>query len=149
MQNDLPVSLLLLFPKTPFDIDIPTRRAACLELIEATLGVDLARRVCLITSAEHFTNTFAACGDWESWIWNTVHGKNYITRKSTFGGFIVMTTATNRCGKATAAIAGLALRSNGVVLHDDGQQLKAVKHIDAPEANPSWVDGWVVHSVPL
>jgi hypothetical protein len=108
----------------------------------AALGIP---DVAITDSGEWFRERFAVCGDWQSWIWESVNGKDYNTRELNFDGFIV---CTDPLGRANAQIVELALRNQRAVLSWDGSDLKSVSRLLVRDAN-SWVDGWGVETSPL
>jgi hypothetical protein len=69
--------------------------------------------VVLTDSAAWYREQFDACGNWDSWVWETVTGRDYATREKHFHGFIVL---GDRLGRASAGIVDLALRNGRAVL---------------------------------
>jgi hypothetical protein len=87
--------------------------------VQASLFSTLGLNVELVDSASWYRERFDICGNWDSWIWETVTGKDYGTREDHFAGFVM---AGDRLGKASAGIVELALRRGCAVLtcHTDG-----------------------------
>lgn len=101
-----------------------------------TLGVSSYR---LMDSGTWFRERFPACGDWDSWIWESVNGVDYITREVHFDGFILTSI---QMGRANASIAALALRNKRAVLAlEENQPLKKVTAINADNVD-DWAEGW-------
>jgi hypothetical protein len=147
MQNFSNVKLLLLFPKNRDLESVAKSKAQVHSRLQTVLGLTLTEDS-LVTSNTWFDKTFHLYHDWDSWTWNTVHAKNYNTRDFNFSGFIIMTDQTCLCGRATATIAETAMRKERLVLHDDGQCLRAVTEIEKNESL-LWHDGWTVHSAQI
>jgi hypothetical protein len=78
--------------------------------LSTSLGLD---NVALVDSASWYREQFDSCGNWDSWVWETVTGRDYATREQHFHGFVVL---GDRLGKASAGIADLALRNGRAVL---------------------------------
>lgn len=138
-----PVRLLLLIPRT-FTWE---------QTVEAKEKADTAIKrfldrsnVALTDSGEWYKEQFGACGTWESWIWETVAGRDYGTREPHFNGFVVY---GDRLGRASAGIVDLALRNNRAVLalraNDAPVELvKSLALIDETDM----VTGWRVETSP-
>ncbi len=95
--------------------------------------------VTLSDSGSWFRERFQQTGDWDSWVWETVNGIDYITRKPNFDGFVV---TTDQLGKANAGIVSLALQNKRAVLaYDEDRPLRKVTelHVDDPT---NWTEGW-------
>jgi hypothetical protein len=108
-------------------------------------GVDetLGHRFTILDSAFWYKKRFDTCGDWQSWIWDAVTGKDYHTRQPHFSGFIV---CTPRLGRANAEIARLALTNRMSVLYwSPSSGLSLVKSVTTINED-SWVDGWGVET---
>lgn len=106
-----PLKLLLLVPRslTPREIEevSPQVHTALKEVLDL-------EGVSLLDSAEWYRQQFGASGNWDSWVWETVTGRDYGTRQRHFGGFVVV---GDRLGRASAEIVRLALQNARVVLH--------------------------------
>jgi hypothetical protein len=98
----------------------------------------------LTDSSTWYREKFSTLGDWDAWIWETVNGKDYGTRKAHFDGFVIPNPTM---GRANAQIAALALRHDRLVLgwREDGT-LVSVKSIVCDNAN-DWTDGWSYQAV--
>lgn len=96
-------------------------------------------------SSTWFREKFSSCGDWDAWIWETVNGRDYMTRQHHFDGFLI---CTDTLGKANANIAGLALRNQRAVLSWLEDQpiriVTAVKTVD----DTNWAEGWSFETQP-
>lgn len=104
--------------------------------IEARLGLPRLPR--LIDSAHWYEEKFGTAGNWDSWVWETVTGRDYETRKPHFDGYVVI---GDRLGKAGAAIVDLALRNNRAVLgwsDDVLRQVTALRVIDPEDMSTGW-----------
>jgi hypothetical protein len=102
---------------------------------------EIGTEVKLTSSSEWFRQTFASSGDWSSWVYNTVCGRDYMTRKPSFNGFVLYTT--NGIGRITADITRLALANNSLVMAFDDRELTKVSAIYCIDEN-SWTHGWGV-----
>jgi hypothetical protein len=98
------------------------------------------RSVILVHSADWYHETFQSCGNWDSWIWETVTGRDYGTRDKHFDGFIVY---GEKLGRANAGIVDLALRSDRVVLAMREAQLDIVTGVVALDTE-DMVSGWTL-----
>lgn len=100
----------------------------------------------LVDSSTWYKTAFPRCGSWDSWIWETVTGKDFTTRKPHFAGFVVTDTPI---GKANAGIVRLALRNGTpVLLWRDHASIEVVT--DVVEGDPTdWGASWDVQTKPL
>lgn len=90
-----------------------------------------------------YKERFESCGDWQSWVWETVNGKDYHSRRPHFNGFAV---ASPRLGRANADIVKLALRNKkGVLYWSRDEAIQVVRSVTTLDAD-SWVDGWGVET---
>jgi hypothetical protein len=105
------------------------------------LGVDSE----LMPASKWFTETFSRHGDWDSWVWETVHGKDYMTRELHFRGFVIH---GREVGRQTANIARTALASSRVVLSCVDGVLYAVTDV-AERDKDRWSDGWSLVLAPI
>lgn len=104
-------------------------------LIREGLGVSVE----LVDSAFWHKEQFGRCGDWSSWIWETVTGKDYETREHHFSGFIV---CAEELGRANAQLVELALRNGRSVLFARKNcPLSVVKEVKVTDEN-NWQGGW-------
>jgi hypothetical protein len=109
------------------------------ETADALLKERLGVEVQLVDSAFWHKEHFGRCGDWSSWVWETVTGRDYDTREHHFSGFIV---CEEELGKANAQLVELALRNGRSVLFArKNRPLSTVKEVKvADETN--WQRGW-------
>lgn len=91
-----------------------------------------------VPSGDWFRKTFSQHGNWDSWVWETVHGKDYHTRALHFHGFVVH---GQDVGRATAGIVKTALQSGRTVLASVDGRLYAVTAVAERDSN-RWNDGW-------
>jgi len=126
--------LLLLVPRSlmPYQIE------AAKDEVQAACAASLSLSdVEIEDSQSWYTTRFETSGSWESWIWDTVCGRDFSTREPHFKGYVVMGESL---GKAGAGIVQLAMRMNKVVLSYDGEILSVVSGItsDSEEEFGSW-----------
>lgn len=98
-----------------------------------------------VPGGEWFRESFSKHGNWDSWIWDTVHGKDYNTRALRFAGFVL---CGREVGRATAGIARTALQSSRVVLAVVDSTLYAVTDVVEQDSN-RWSDGWTLALSPI
>ena len=132
---DFRPTLLACFPKhfSPGQEETAIEEASVL-----LLGKGIRARC--VSSGDWFKQSFAQHGNWDSWIWETVHGKNYHTRAPNFHGFLVHGAEV---GRATANIVRTALQSGRVVLACVDNCLYAVTDVAERDSN-RWTDGWTL-----
>lgn len=95
--------------------------------------------VTLSDSGSWFRERFQQTGDWDSWVWETVNGIDYISRKYNFDGFVV---TSDQLGKANAGIVSLALQNKRAVLaYDEDRPLRKVTELHADDPT-NWTEGW-------
>ena len=95
--------------------------------------------VVLTDSGAWFRERFQQSGDWDSWVWETVNGIDYVTRQHYFDGFVV---TAEQLGRANAGIVSLALRNKRAVLaYVDDRPLKKVTEVHADDPD-NWAEGW-------
>jgi hypothetical protein len=135
------VKLLALVTKDTLPVYVEQMRT---DLTRALTAFGLPNAA-LTDSGAWFHERFAVCGDWESWIWETVNGKDYATRQPNFDGFVV---CTDTLGRANAQIIDLALRNDRAVLAWDGSELRSVSRLVTHDSN-RWVDGWGIETTSL
>jgi hypothetical protein len=106
-------------------------------LIKEELGISPQ----LVDSVFWYKEQFSRCGDWSSWIWETVSGKNYDTRETHFSGFIL---CEEELGKANAQIVDLALRNGKTVLFARKNcPLSSISEVQTVDED-DWQRGWRV-----
>lgn len=111
------------------------------EIACSLIGEELGISAELIDSAFWYKEQFGRCGDWSSWIWETVTGKNYDTRKSHFSGFVL---CEEELGKANAQIVDLALRNGKIVLFArKNRPLSSISEVQTVDKD-DWQRGWRV-----
>lgn len=109
------------------------------------LKTDLGITEVGVTDSVFWYNTlFPVAGNWESWIWESVNGKDFGTRKPHFVGFVVCSAML---GRANAAIVKLALRDKRTVLHWSSARhpLSIVVEVIGSDDN-NWKTGWSVRT---
>lgn len=107
------------------------------QVLESQLGLS---EVLITDSGTWYKQSFDTAGNWDSWIWETVLGRDYETRDRHFSGFVVY---GDRLGRATAGVCNLALRSDRAVLVFDGQRLGKVTSVVTVDQE-NMVSGWTV-----
>ena len=133
----------MLVPRTLLPIEIEEATEA---VRVALTGIVQTKPIQVTDSFAWYRDAFGRCGTWESWIWETVLGKDYGTREPHFDGFVVF---GERLGRAGAGIADLAIRSNrAVLLYRDGNRLESVRTVAQIDPN-DMVTGWGVESTPV
>jgi hypothetical protein len=118
--------------------------AAVSEFVEAFQAWS-GKRVHVVDSVTWYSETFATCGNWDSWIWETTNGVDFGTRKRHFAGFVVL---ADTLGRANAAIVQNALRDDTPVFSWLDRQMGRVTNVIEHDAN-HWVGGWSARSVPF
>jgi len=109
------------------------------ETAEALIREKLKLEVELVDSAFWHKEQFQRCGDWSSWIWETVTGRDYDTRRPHFAGFII---CEEELGKANAQLVELALRNGRSVLFARrNRPLSTVKAVEEADST-NWQRGW-------
>lgn len=109
----------------------------------ASLGLD---QVELVGSADWYRAQFPRSGTWEAWIWDTVNGKDYQTRRAHFAGYVVCETTV---GRANAGILRLALQQRyPAFLWQDQERLQKVTGLNQEQAD-NWQAGWRVQTVAI
>lgn len=111
--------------------------------LQMAFSTQLGLSATFVNSKQWYMESFTRCGDWQSWIWDTIHGRDYGSRKPHFNGYVV---CENQLGRATAQIAHLALRNGKAVFHwQDRQPLTLVSRV--VEVNgEDWKAGWTVQT---
>lgn len=116
--------------------EVDATRTQAAAQIAAALG--LPREPHITDSAAWFQEAFGKAGNWDSWVWETVTGRDYDTRKLHFDGFVVF---GDRLGKAGAAIVELALRNSRAVMswHDGTLlQVRGLVVVDDQDMSRGW-----------
>jgi hypothetical protein len=115
--------------------------------VSKQLGAELGLHAQVTDSATWYREHFARCGDWESWIWDTVTGKDYVTRQVRFKGFIAC--KNKHLSRANAGIIRLALTNNRAVLFWEPEaEIQAV--LDVVENDPEDpAQGWQIYTTAL
>lgn len=135
------VKLLALVAKDTLPVYIEQMRT---DLTRALHAFGLSN-VVLTDSGAWFRERFSACGDWESWVWESVCGKDYNTRAPNFDGFVV---CVDTLGRANAQIVDLALRNQRAVLAWDGSELRSVSRLLTYD-HQRWADGWGIETTSI
>lgn len=117
----------------------PSQEESAVEEAESLLTA-LGVRAQWQTSGDWFKQSFPQHGNWDSWIWDTVHGKDYMTRAVRFHGFLVY---GKEIGRATANIVKTALQSGRVVLALVDSSLYAVTDVEEQDST-RWSNGWTL-----
>lgn len=109
------------------------------EGIGSRLSNYLGVNVQTVSSTDWYGESFARCGGWESWAYETVLGKSFATREANFQGFALV---TQQFGRANALIINLALRnSKPVIACVDGLSIGMVTAVTVLDSN-NWTAGW-------
>jgi hypothetical protein len=91
-----------------------------------------------------YDQTFPSCGSWDSYVWETVNGRDYATRQPHFRGFIAV---TERLDRSAAQIVALALKEGKTVLgFNQGAQLLSITSLRQREDEAG---GWAVSGTPI
>lgn len=101
------------------------------------------RPTVFVHSADWYRESFEAAGNWDSWIWETVHGRDYATREKHFDAFVVY---GENMGRANAGIVDLALKSGRVVLALHQETIAIVKKVISMDPE-DMVSGWSISVV--
>ena len=122
---------------TPVEVEEVTTQVR----VGLTVGLGLSD-VTLVGSIAWYREQFDICGNWDSWIWETVTGRDYATRAEHFAGFVV---AGDRLGRAGAGIVDLALRQGRLVLlwraNAPLQSVRSVVPVDMSDMTSGWTVG--------
>ena len=137
-QSNVSPRFLVLVSKDMGELEKNRSVETAKAVLTAQLGLASAE---VVDSSAWYRQEFSRCGDWDSWIWNTVTGKDYNTRKPHFTAFIV---CEEQLGRANAQIIDLAVRNQRVVLFC--QKDTPLKEVDGAEAEDpeNWKAGWKV-----
>lgn len=135
---DTPPNLLALVPRGTMPIEVDTLLGELSDQLKNQLGLDAT----LTDSLTLFRETFDRCGNWDSWIWDAVSGRDYNTREHRFKGFVVCKSRS--LGRANASIVDLALSNQRAVLYfEPGNPIQFVSKIAQTEAE-ELASGWTV-----
>jgi hypothetical protein len=93
------------------------------QVVSAELGRELLSKLgtefSLTPSLVWYRQAFPRCGSWDSWIFESVHGVEYGTRRRHFDGFVV---CAEPLGRATGAlVASALLHQRAVLRYVDGK----------------------------
>lgn len=133
------VRLLVLVPRSL----MPEQVGEAVEKVKMAMTKFLGREnLHFKDSVTWYKEQFGSCGNWDSWVWETVTGKDYGTREPYFNGFVVY---GERLGRASACIVDLALRSNRAVLalRSDLTPIEMVRGVASVDET-DMVAGWKV-----
>jgi len=131
-----PPKLLLLVPRSMNSIEVEEVSKGVKSKLTSSLGLTDAG---LTDSAAWYREMFESCGNWDSWIWETVTGRDYETREPHFDGFVV---CGDRLGRASASIVNLALRNGRAVLAwEESLPLRSVQEV-VPIDREDMTYGW-------
>jgi hypothetical protein len=137
MSSSKPLRFLLLVNRGMSSSFIDDAVETALSLLKEELGISAQ----LVDSVFWYKEQFSRCGDWSSWIWETVSGKNYDTRETHFSGFIL---CEEELGKANAQIVDLALRNGKIVLFARKNcPLSSISEVQTVDKD-NWQRGWRV-----
>lgn len=118
-----PLTLLVLVSQEQGHEAVEAARAD----LEGALA-DRGLQVRLVDSIEWYEQQFPISGTWESWIWDTVNGRDCRTRTPHFDGFLVL---SDQLGRANATVAAMALRNGSAVLGWHNKVLQRVRHVES------------------
>ena len=122
---------LVLFAK---DVE-PSLLQQTMEEIQGKLnsvGIDMK----VVDSSAWFNHSFSRFGSFESWIYETVVGTDYATRKHRFDAFFV-TGEGGLVGLATAQIVSLALTQRRPILRWESSSFKPISGVAPNPENDS------------
>jgi len=128
--------VLALFPRHMGESNIDSSVQELKQVMLDTLGITTQ----VVDSLEWFRTQFPRHNDWDAWVWETVTGKSYATRKPHFDAYVVV---GSRLGKASAGIVNLALRNQKPVFCLTDSRIAAVSAITSLDAD-DMASGWAV-----
>jgi hypothetical protein len=109
--------------------------------MDRTLSLDA-----VVTRSDNWWfQTFAQCGDWETWILETACGRPYGETGFHFNGFVLSYPII---GKANAAIMKRAMDRGAPVFDITRSELYVVNQIIDVDPN-DWKSGWSIQSSPI
>lgn len=98
-----------------------------------------------VDSKDWYRTHFPRCGSWDSWVWETVVGRDYMTRQPHFAGFVVCDVPL---GRGNVSLVQLALTNKlPVLLWEDEAPFRRVVQVNEVESNMG--GGWDVSAAPL
>ena len=133
----------MVVPRTLLPIEVEQAVDTIRSSLSSFLGV---KDVDLVDSVMWYRDVFGRCGTWESWVWDTVLGRDYGTRERHFDGFVVF---GRRLGRAGASIVDLALRSNRAVLTILPERGVEIVQSVVQTDNTDMITGWEISSSPV
>lgn len=138
MDLDIPPHFLALVPRGTLPTEV--------ELLVGELGDKLKNQLglssCITDSLSWYRESFDRCGNWDSWIWDSVTGRDYNTREHKFKGFVVVKNRS--LGRANASIVDLALSNQRLVLYfQPDKDIEVVSRIEQTEPE-ELAAGWTV-----
>lgn len=135
--------LLALVPRGTLPVEIDALLGELSDKLKSQLGLD----VCLTDSLSWYREAFDRCGNWDSWIWDSVTGRDYDTREYRFKGFVVV--KSKALGRGNASITDLALAKQRVVLYFEPENMiETVTRVDQTDAE-DLASGWTITTQPL
>lgn len=128
-------------PRAMLPIEVDEAMVSVKKAVKGFVGHE---NVEVMDSVSWHKEQFTTSGNWESWIWDTVTGKDYSTREPHFSGFLVY---GERLGRANAAIVDLALRAKRAVLalKSSTSPIEIVQGVGVVDEG-DMVAGWKVES---
>jgi hypothetical protein len=101
----------------------------------------------LVDSRDWYRESFARSGNWDAWIWDTVHRVDYGTRKTMFQAFVL--AGPERVSRAAGMLASLALAQGRPVFGFSEQQGLRLA-LQAIEYDPEdYASGWEIYYQPF
>ena len=106
---------------------------------------DLARQTAkalsaFVSSQEWYDEMYSRCGSWDSWAYETLHGRSFATRQPHFSAFIA---AGRPFGKITGTVLHQAKQQGRPVCYYDDKNLQIVDRVYCVDAN-DWKTGYTV-----
>ena len=135
------VSLLLLTSNQMSEQEIEYAE----NFIRSSFGEKLNLEAVVTRSDRWWFQTFAQCGDWETWIVETVSGRPYGEIGFHFNGFVLSYPII---GRANAAIMKRAMDRGAPIFDVTRSELQVVNQINEIDPN-NWKSGWSVQSSPI
>ena len=130
--------LLALIPRGT----LPAEAEAMLNELAGRLKDQIGLNATLVDSLTWYRENFDRCGNWDSWIWDAVTGRDYDTREHRFHGFVVCKSRS--LGRANASITDLALTNQRLVLYfQPDRDIEVVTRIEQTEPE-ELAAGWTV-----
>ena len=91
----------------------PAQRDAMRQEFETAVASQLGATASFIDLSQWYDRTYASAGSKDAWVWESIYGRDYSTRKAHFHGFCV---PAERLDHTAVQIAADALRGGKVVL---------------------------------